>query len=62
MKRGTAFKNLPTGTKAVLAWSAFYTVVIMVICILFADIRVEEYSGIIPSMDTGLSKGATIAF
>ena len=62
MKSGTAFKNFPTGTKAVLAWSAFYTIVILVICILFIDVKVDGYSGIIPSMDTGLSKGATIAF
>ena len=62
MRSGTTLKNLPTGTKAILAWSVVYTVIILVICILFIDVKVDGYSGIIPSMDTGLSKEATIAF
>ena len=62
MRSGTTLKNLPTGTKAILLWSTVYTVMILVICILFADVRAEGYCGIIPSTDTGLSKSATVIF
>ena len=49
-------KALPTGTKAVLVWSALYTVIAIVTCIYFRDVTVLFAIDVIfPWEDTGLT-------
>lgn len=37
MKTRAAFRSLPTGTRAIVAWSAVYTVIIIFTCIFYWD-------------------------
>lgn len=63
MKSGTTFKNLPAGTKAVLAWSAVYTVIAVVTRIYFRDVTVLFAIDVIfPWEDTGLTHPEAIVF
>ena len=56
-------KALPTGTKAVLVWSALYTVIAVVTCIYFRDVTVLFAIDVIfPWEDTGLTHPEAIAF
>lgn len=62
MKIGTAFKNLPTGTKAVLAWSVVYTVIAVVTCIYFWDVQATGYAGILPNLAVGVTYAERAVF
>lgn len=56
-------KALPTGTKAILAWSAVYTVIAVVTCIYFRDVRVPFFfDAIFPNDDVEITHSEATVF